>query len=248
MMATIARKDLRSLFATPLGWIVLAVAAFITAFYFFLPWIDAYLAIEPRLGELANPPGITEAIVAPMCRSVGLLFVLIVPILSMRAVSEERRNHTLTLLVSAPVSMTEIVLGKFIALTAFLWLVCCLPVLMALSLYAGGRLDLGLFAANIGGLVLLGAALAAVGVAVSASTRNPIITAVVTLCLLLGSWIMGFAITDPSSILRYLSVGDHYEGFYRGLVDTADIAFYLLLTVAALGLAIRRLDRDRLQG
>lgn len=246
MILTIAAKDLKSLFSSPLAWVILAVLNLVIA-YIFLRQIDAYLAVQPQLGALVNPPGITEIIVAPLFATTSMILLMVVPILSMRLLAEERRQHTLSFLVSAPVSMTEIILGKFVGLMLFLALVIALIVAMAFSLYTGGRLDLGLLGANIAGLLLLTGSFAALGLYISSLTSHPAIAAIGGLGALVGLWVLNAAVSDPNNMLQYLSLLNHFESFNRGLIDTRDIAYFLLFIGLFLVLAIRRLDRDRLR-
>lgn len=246
MIFTIALKDLKSLFGSPLAWIILAVLQLVGA-YLFLSQVDAFIALQPQLGQLANPPGVTEVIVSPLFGGSAIVLLMVVPVVSMRLLSEERRHGTLALLISAPVSMTEIVLGKFLGLMIFLLIAIGLLVAMALSLYAGGTLDLGLLAGNVLGLALLTAGFASLGLFVSSLTAQPILAAIGGLGALLGLWLINLSGGDDSS-LRYFSPLNHFEPFNRGLVDTADIAYFLLFTATFLVLTVRRLDRDRLRG
>lgn len=247
MIFTIAAKELKILFSGPMAWIILAVLEIILA-YFFLNQVDAFLAIQPQLTAFANPPGVTELIVTPLFGNAAIILLMAVPLLSMRLVAEERRNQTLNLLLSAPVSVSEIILGKFLGLMAFLSLFIGLAALMSLSLYAGATLDLGLLAGNIAGLVLLAASFAALGLYISSLTAHPIIAAVGSLGAFLGLWIVNLTARDPDSLLHYLSLLKHFEPFNRGVINTADVAYYALFIVLFLALAIRRLDNDRLRG
>ncbi len=247
MIFTIAFKDLKSLFSSPLAWTILAVLNLVAA-YLFLSQVDAFIAIQPQLVQLANPPGITEVIVAPLFGGAAMVLLMVVPIISMRLLSEERRHQTLALLISAPVSMTEIVLGKFVGLMLFLFTIIGLLVAMALSLYAGGTLDIGLLLSNVLGITLLAASFAALGLFISSLTAQPIIAAVGGLGALLGLWLINLSAADGDSALRYLSLLNHFEPFNRGLIDTADVAYFLLFIATFLVLSVRRLDRDRLRG
>lgn len=245
MIFTIAAKELRALFQSPLAWVVLAVLQLILA-YVFLVGLDRYVELQPQLAQYPNPPGITEVIVGPVFGSAAMVLLMIVPLLSMRLIAEERRNQTLTLLVSAPVSVTEIVLGKFLGLTVFLLATTGLVTAMGLSLMAGGRIDLGLLASNVAGLLLLSGAFAAIGLYVSSLTSNPVVAAVGTLAGLLVLWILNMGTSDPGSVLHLLSLLKHYETFARGVIHTGDLAYFALFIVLFLWLAARRLDRDRL--
>jgi ABC-2 type transport system permease protein len=247
MIFTIAAKELRSLFGSPLAWIILAVLELIMA-YLFLSEIDRFLEVQPQLTQLAAPPGITEIIVAPLFASASIVLLMVVPMLSMRLIAEERRNRTLSLLFSAPVSMSEIVLGKFLGLLFFLSVVVGLSALMALSLLLGGKLDLGLLATNLAGITLLCASFAALGLYISSLTAQPVVAAIGTLGALLGLWVINLTGSDPNSALGYLSLLKHFESFNRGLLNTTDLAYYALFITTFLVLAVRRLDQDRLRG
>jgi ABC-2 type transport system permease protein len=247
MILTIAGKELKTLFSSPLAWIILAVLQFILA-WFFLSQVDAFLAVQPQLTALVNPPGVTELVVPPLFGSAALILLMAVPLLSMRLIAEERRNQTLNLLLSSPVSVSEIVLGKFLGLLAFLGAFVGLTTLMALSLYAGARIDLGLLAGNVLGLILLAASFAALGLFISSLTAHPIIAAIGSFGALLGLWIVNMGAREADSWLHILSLLKHFESFNRGLLASADAAYFVLFTVLFLVLAIRRLDRDRLRG
>src|SRR5688572_2847784 len=131
MIFTIAGKELKTLFASPLAWVVLCVAQ-IAIGYAFLRRLDDFMQLQPQLASLANPPGATELVAAPVFAIVATLLLFAVPVLAMRLIAEERRNQTMVLLMSAPVSMTEIVLGKFFGLLAFLLAIVALATLTSL--------------------------------------------------------------------------------------------------------------------
>lgn len=247
MIGAIAAKELRSLFGSPLAWVVLAVLQILFG-YSFLVGLDRFLEVQPQLAQYPNPPGATEIIVSPTCGLAAVVLLMVVPLLSMRLIAEERRNQTLTFLLSAPVSLTQIVLGKFLGLLVFLAAACGLLLLMALSLYAGGRIDLGLVGTNILGLVLLCAAFASVGLYLSSLTSQPVVAAVSAFAALLALWIINMGTSDPGSPLHLLSLLKHYESFAKGTFHTGDVAYFVLLTALFLALAVRRMDRDRLAG
>ena len=247
MIRTIAWKEFRSLFASPLAWVILAVIQLILA-WVFLFQLSQYMDNLPRIQQLANPPGITEIVVAALFGFDAILLLMAVPLLTMRLFSEERRNQTLTLLLSAPVSTTEIVLGKFVGLLSFLAVMLGLCLLMSASLALGGTIDWGLIAANSLGLLLLVGAFAALGLFISSLTQHPAIAAFATFGALLLLWILNSLLQDPNQPLLYLSMMKHFDGFNRGLIDTTDIAYFLLFAATFLTLTVRQLDAKRLQG
>ena len=119
MILTIARKELKALFASPLAWVVLTFVQVMLAFGF-MKRIDDIMAFQQLL--VPNPPGITELVASPVYATLAIIFLFAIPLLAMRLIAEEKRNQTLVLLMSAPISMTEIALGKFLGLLAFLGL------------------------------------------------------------------------------------------------------------------------------
>ncbi len=249
MILTIARNELRRMFLSPLAWIILAVVMLILAFMF-LNNVQYFVTIQSRLLSMGSDDGVTAVVAAPLLGNAAVVLLLVVPLLSMRLVADERRNKTLSLLVSAPVSMTEIILGKYLSLVAFLWLILALVAMMPLSLLAGGTLDFGLLGAGLFGLALLLAGFAAVGLFMSTLTQNQTVAAVSSFGVLLLFWILDWAGqgSGTSGILGYLSILNHYEPFLRGIFDTSDAAYLVLFILTFLMLSIRRLDMDRLGG
>ena len=256
MIFTIAAKELKSLFASPLAWVVLTVIQAIIAFAF-LRRLDEFLQLQPQFIQMASPPGATELVGAPAFATAAAVLLFAVPVLAMRLIAEERRNQTMVLLVSAPVSMTEIVLGKFLGLLAFLLVIVALVALMPLSLAFGTRLDYGLLAGFIAGLALLAAGFAAVSLFVSTLTDHPIVAAIGAFAALLGTVLLGDAAGEglkargwgvAASLAQVLSPIKNFEPFGRGMFDTYAVACSLLLATVFLALAIRQLDARRLRG
>ncbi len=248
MIATIAARELRSLFLSPLAWSILAVVLFILA-YMFLGQLDTYLAYQSQIAMMESPPGVTEVIIAPLFSSATLILLLVIPLLTMRLVSEERRARTLPLLFSAPLSMSEIVLGKYLGMLGFLGIMLGLVALMPLSLLSAGTLDFGLLASNLIGIGLMLAAFAAAGLFMSTLTAQPTVAAISTFGVLLLLWIIewtGKSMGDNPTVLSYLSLQSHYEALLKGLFDSSDVIYYLLFIITFLVLSIRRLDAERL--
>jgi ABC-2 type transport system permease protein len=256
MIFTIAGKELKTLFASPLAWVVLTLMQLILAFGF-LKRLDDYMLIQPQLIQAPNPPGVTELVVAPLFSTTAVVLLFAVPLLAMRLIAEERRNQTLVLLVSAPLSMTEIVLGKFLGLVLFLLLIVGITALMPLALLLGGRLDFGLLASLVIGVALLAACFAAVALYASCLTAQPLAAAMIAFSLLLGMLLAGETAADglrgrgwqvAAALAQVLSPLKNFEPFARGVIDSYGIACMLLLTATFLILTIRRLDAARLRG
>jgi len=247
MIRLLAMRELRSLFAMPSTWFILAVLQFIFA-WFFLARLEAFLEIQPQLAQLANPPGVTNTVAAPMFNTVALLMMMLVPLFTMRLIAEERRNQTLALLLSAPLSDLHIVLGKFLGLLVFLAVLMSGVPLMLYTLSFGTNLDNGLLLSNILGLLLLTASYIALGLYISALTAQPIIAAVGALAVLLGLWLADIGAAAEDSPWHSVSPLHHFQNFNDGLLDSGDAAFFVLFTTVFLLLAVRRLHNNRLYG
>lgn len=249
MIVVIAGRELRNLFLSPLAWTLLAVVQGLLAWVFLL-LVEDFQESQGRLASLDNAPGVTDLVAAPLFQVAAWVLLLLVPLLTMRLFSEERRAGTLDLLLSAPVTMTQIVLGKYLGVLAFLLITIALIALMPASLALGATLDIGKLLAGLLGLSLLTAAAAAAGVYLSMLTAQPAVAAIATIGLLLGLWMVDAASVAPGAagdLFSYLSLRRHYDAFLLGLFDSADLAYYLLFIAAFLGLAIRRLDDARLR-
>jgi ABC-2 type transport system permease protein len=157
VIAVLAGKELRRLFASPLAWVMLACLQVLFAFFFLLG-LQAFFETQAQMAMMqgGQTPGFTAYVVEPPFGVARILLLMVIPLLSMRLISEERRNQTLTFLMSSPLSITQIVLGKFVALAAFLGAAVALLTVMSLSLYAAGRLDHGLLIGNVIGLLAVG--------------------------------------------------------------------------------------------
>lgn len=244
MIATVVAKELRILFGSPLAWTILGALQLVLA-WLFLNQVDAFINVQGQLLQLANPPGVTEMVVAPLFGATAMILLVITPILAMRLIAEERRNHTLPLLLSAPLSLGAIVMGKFLALWLFLCLLIALAAAMALALLAGGPLDIGLLLVSLAGLTLLAACLAALGLYFSSLTAHPALAAISGMAASLGLWLLDIA-SQEIAPLHALSLLQHFGQSNRGLLDTADVGYFLLFAATFLVLTVLRLDRDRL--
>jgi len=248
VILTIATRELRGMFLSPLAWAIFVVVQVILGFLF-LSNIEQYLTLQPQLLAMDNAPGVTELVVGRLFGSAAIVLLLVAPLLTMRLISEERRNRTLSLLFSAPISMTEIVLGKYLGALAFIGLLLALIALMPLSLFAVVNLDIGVLLSGLLGLGLLLAGFAAVGLFMSTLTQHPPVAAVSTFGVLLLFWLLdwsGAGKSEAGNVLAYLSSLNHYEPFLRGIFDSADAAYHVLFITTFLLLSIRRLDADRL--
>lgn len=248
-MWIIAERELRSLFSGLMGWSMLAVVQFILGWVFaVLVYVFTQPDIQAQLATQSNAPSVSELILEPWFNWVGMMLLLITPLLTMRLISEERRNHTLPLLIASPIPIRSIVLGKFFGVMGFFSLSLLLLSSMPLSLLIGTALDLQHLAAALLGVFLLTAAFSAIGLYLSTLSPQPVVAAVSTFGILLLLWMLDWAGSqgEANNVLNYLSLLTHYQVLVQGLVSSVDVFYYLLLTALFLVLSIHRLDLERL--
>jgi len=245
MILTIAHKEFRSLFAAPSTWLILAALQFIFA-WFFLARLDAYLQIQTQLAQVANAPGATVSVASPLFGTLALMLMMLIPLFTMRLLAEERRNQTLALLLAAPVSSSQIVLGKFLSLLLFIALIIGSCTLMLCILGFGTRLDAGLLMTNTLGLLLLTSSYAVLGLYLSALTKQPIVAAMSATALSFGLWLMDIGSSDSANGLRSLSPTAHAQNLNAGLLLSTDLIYFALFIATFLLLTIRRVNNNRM--
>lgn len=248
MIWVIARREVGAMFLAPMAWIILAVMQTILG-YMFLANLDNFFLLQPQLIQLANTPGVTDIVITPLMQVAAIILLMVMPLMTMRSLAEEKRNRTLSLLISAPIGMSEIVLGKFLGLVLFIIILVSMLMLMPLSLYLGTSPDGGKLLSIYLGMLLLLSSFAAIGLYLSSLTENQTIAAISTFGVLLMLWIvdwLGSSVGNGQSVLAYLSILKHHQAMLEGVFKSSDIAYYLLLITGFLVLTIRQLDRERL--
>ena len=247
MILTIARKEFSSLFAAPSTWLILGAMQFIFA-WFFLARLDAFLQVQAQLAQMGNAPGATLSVAVPLFGTLAIILMMLVPVFTMRLLAEEKRNQTLVLLLTSPVSVTHIVLGKFVGLMLFLLLIVANCTLMVTSLAAGTQLDIGLLLSNALGVFLLASCYAALGLYISSLTAQPVVAAIASLAALFGLWLIEISALDNDNALHLFTPTSHFQNFNIGLINSADLVYFLLFLATFLVLTIRRVNNNRIYG
>jgi len=248
MIINVARKELQSLFASPMGWIILALL--MLAFgSFYLQGVNNYFEVMSGSIRPAERVGVTIFVGQTVYGIASFLMLFAVPLLSMGLISGERKSQTLPFLFSAPISLTEIVVGKFLGLVIFLSILVGYILLMLSTLNIWSDIDFGYLLSNSLGLILLAASFSALGIYFSSLTSQPIVAAILSFIALFA--LMGldkFFGSQPDHWFGYISLMKHFQSFSRGVIDSKDIIYFILFITTFLVLTIRRLDSDRLTG
>ncbi|MDO9203931.1 ABC transporter permease [Methylotenera sp.] len=251
MILNLARKELKSMFASPMAWVILSVLIFAFATYF-INAVTQYFSMMDGSIQSNGRIGVTLFVGQSLFGLASFVMLFVVPLLSMRLIAEERRTQTLTFLLSAPISLTEIVLGKFLGLMAFLMIIITVITAMLLTLNHWTELDFGYIFSNVLGLFLLVASFSALGLYFSSITAQPVIAGLLTFIALfallgLDQFLAADSSNPLSQMLQNLSLMRHFEPLSQGIIDSKDIIFFLLFTGIFLIFTLRRLNAERLR-
>ena len=229
-VGAIARRDLTALFVSPVGWVVGGIFVFLVSTFGFYVTVLA--------GRTATMDGVFGVITS-------FLMPVLIPLITMRVLAEERSQGTLELLLTSPVRDWELTIGKWLAAFVFyLLLLSTTTVYVFLLWLHSAQLDLGLMAATYIGLVLVGAAAVAIGVLASSLTRNQIIAFFVAMIALLVIWyagyVIGFYIAPPANLFfEYIGGFNRFQSFSLGQAALRDIVYFVTVTAGALFLTTR---------
>ena len=239
-MLIIAKREFRSYFDSPIAYIVICLSFFALGLMFFFLNGGFWQLDRASIARLFES--------TPM----GLSF-LVVPVVTMRLVAEERRSGTLEMLITLPVKDSDVVIGKYLgALGLVLVLVLstlAYPLAMFKFPWNLGPLDGGPVLSGYLGMVLFSAAAVAVGLLISALTESQAVAFFITFFVLGALWLFGDLASKAGGtlaiLLNYISFQSRLNNFWRGLIDSRDVIFFLSVTVLSLMVAFRALERRK---
>ncbi len=252
----IAKNEFKRYFISPIGWCILAIVQLVIAFMY-VERIGKFLfEFQPQMFKYANPPGVTDIVILPIIAFSAGFLMWIVPIVAMNSFAEERKNNTMSLLQSSPLSMIEIVLGKYIGILMFFGVMVFMIAVMMFSLELDTSLDLGKIISGLIGLSFLISLWTAVTLFFSSLTKSSLIAAIVSFGVIRFFWdlnidVSGFPQTDAyqtvGAVLFYVSTPQRFGPMAMGIMQTSDISYFIVFSALFLLLTIRRLDSERLR-
>jgi len=249
---TITLKEVRSYFKSPVAYVLIGVFLIINGYLFsnIVSFASRQSVQMLRFQGAAPQINLNELVFRPTFHNMSVVLLLIIPILTMRLFSEEKKSRTNELLMTSPISISEIVLGKYLGVLMIYLMMLGLTLYMPILLAIYGQLNWGVMFSGYLGLVLLGAVFLSIGLFASSVTENQIIAALVSFGLLLMIWLLGWAAaavegTGMGQVFSYLSILDHFNGLLRGLVEIKTIVYYLSLVAFSLFLTHRVVESQR---
>jgi ABC-2 type transport system permease protein len=232
---TIARRELKSYFDSPIAYIVIVAFLAVAGWIYFS---SLFLAGRADMRTFFQPSPFSPT----------MLLVILAPAVTMRLIAEERKTGTIELLTTMPITDLEVIAGKFMAALGLILAALALTLVYPISVTAIGELDWGPVVSGYVGVILFSAALLSVGLLCSTWTRNQIVAFIVAFlaCAILYFifWLQFFMPQILAPLVEFASVSSHLDNLSRGVIDTRDVMYYLTLTGGALFLAERSLARQ----
>jgi ABC-2 type transport system permease protein len=247
----ICKKELKSYFASPIAYAVLAFFALVFGGVAFYPATRDFirLGLQAQMMGQSQPMNVNDQIIRPLLGFASTLSLFILPLITMRLFAEEKRTGTIELLLTSPVRDIEIIMGKWLGALILYICVLAMSMLDIALLFAWGKPDFKPVLVAYVGLILQGGCLLAIGAFLSSITRNQIIAGAGTFFVCLALWLLNYATafdTGPvSQVVNYLSIVTHFDNFGKGLLDMKDAIFYISMIFFALFLTSRSMESLR---
>jgi ABC-2 type transport system permease protein len=254
-VAALVRKEWQHYFGSPIAWVVLFVWTLLFGIFFYFGFSffvqrSMQSAQQMQMGG-APAMSLNEWVIAPVMQNMAVVALFLAPMLTMRLFAEEKRQGTIELLATSPVTDLQIVLGKFLAAVGVyaLMIVAGLVDVLLLWNYATVNPEWKPVLTGALALLLCGASFMALGLFVSTLTRNQIVAATITFCLALVMWTLAW-MDDPTSgpltqALAYMGVTNHLEELVKGVLAAKDVVFYLSVITFGLFLTHQSVQSQR---
>ncbi len=239
MIWAIARREILGFYTSTSGWIALAAAQLLLAWLLFLQ-LEVYLKILPELTARSSPLGIVDLVISPTLSSAALVLLILTPLQGMGSFADELRSGRMALLLSAPVSSWQMVAGKWLGLLLGILPLVLMPLLMAWVLELGSAVDAGRMAASFLGLLLFASMVAAISIWLSSISEQALTAAAMSWGLLFLLWLLD---GNSGGAMALLSLNAHLSPFLQGVVAIQHLAYFVVITLTALGFATHRVWR-----
>jgi len=246
----IARKELRSYFASPIAYIVIGLFAVIFGIFFGVILLNFNQMSQQGGGQAVN---VNEQLIRPVFLNSVVVFLFMLPIVTMRSYAEEKRSGTIELLLTAPLTDLQIILGKFTGAMGLYASMLAITVVSMAALFVFGSPEVKPLLTTYLGLLLMGGCFVSVGLLISSFTSNQIVAGAVTFGVFLILWVINWpAPFAPwpwlQTFLNYASIVDHFDDFSRGVLDTKHVVYYISFIAVGLFLTARSVDTERWRG
>ena len=245
----IARKELRAYFASPIAYVVVGFFALMFGFFFYSLLLYFDRQSLQAAGQAVN---VNEQFLRPVFLNATVILLFVLPLVTMRTYSEEKRSGTIELLLTAPLTDLQIILGKFLGAMGLYTAMLAITLVHVGLLFVFGNPEWRPVVTTYLGLLLMGGCFVSVGLLISSLTKNQIVAGMITfgvfLMLWVINWIASFMGPTAQQVLNYLSITDHLDDFTKGIIDTKHLVYYVSFITFGLFLTARSVDTERWRG
>jgi len=252
-ITAITAKELRTYFASPVAWVLMALFAALFG-SFFTMFLNSFIqeSMGGQFGQGPQTVNVNLRMIRPLLGNANVIILFLLPMVTMRSYAEEKKSGTIELLLTSPLKDVEIVLGKFFgAMAMYLGLLAVMALYMSVLFLWGNPAWMPVLSGYLG-LILMGGGFIATGLFISSLTSNQMVAGTASFVVFLLLWIIGWfgesAGPTLSTILSYLSITEHFDDFGKGVIDTKHVIFYLSFIAFGLFLATKSVDSARWRG
>ena len=249
----IAEKELRSYFASPIGYILIGLFSLLFGWFFYV-YLMAFVQQSQQMMQFGGGGGanVNQMMIRGLFQNTAVIILFVMPMITMRTYSEEKRSGTIELLLTSPVTDLQIIVGKFIGALALYAAMLVVTMLYMVILFRIGNPEWRPIATGYLGLLLMGGCFLSAGLFISSLTKNQIVAGFLTFTTFLMLWIINWLgeSSGPTTrdLLNYLSITEHFEDFSRGIIDTKHVVYYLSFITFGLFLTAKSVDSERWRG
>jgi gliding motility-associated transport system permease protein len=251
----IAQKELKAYFASPIAYIVIGFWALLYG-YFFVAILQFFVRQSMQMNQFGmqgpQSMNVNQQLIRPLLQNVNILVLFLMPMVTMRTYSEEKRSGTIELLLTSPVTDFQIIMGKFLGAMALYGCMLAVTLIHIGLLFMYGTPEWKPILTTYIGLILFGGCFVSLGLFISSLTKNQIVAGMVTFAVFLMLWIItwigSFSGPTVDKITQYISILDHLDDFGKGVLDTTHIIYYLSFITFGLFLTAKSVDSERWRG
>ena len=250
----IAHKELKSYFSGPIAYIAIGLWAVLYG-YFFVAILQFFVRQSMQMGQFGQGPqsmNVNQQLIRPLLQNVTIMILFVMPMVTMRTYSEEKRSGTIELLLTAPITDFQIIIGKFLGAMALYAVMLAVTTIHIGVLFVYGQPEWKPIVTAYLGLLLLGGCFISMGLLISSLTKNQIVAGMVTFAVFLLLWIITWigSLSGPTldQLTQYLSIIDHLDDFSKGVIDTKHVIYYLSFITFGLFLTAKSVDMERWRG
>jgi len=247
----IAQKELRSYFSSPIAYIIIGFFALPFGVFFYL-YLGAFVRQSLQMAQYGGSMNINQQVIRYVLQNASVIILFVMPMITMRTYSEEKRSGTIELLLTSPVTDVQINIAMFLGALGLYVAMLLVTVVYIAILFVYGSPEWRPLVASYLGLLLMGGAFLSIGLLISSTTNNQIVAGIISFVVFLMLWIVGWFAESSGPIMgevaKYLSITEHFDDFSKGIIDTKHVIYYLSLITFGLFLTAKSVDSERWRG